>query len=735
MAATADDQARLLVSIEATQKRFEKQMAAIAKAAGDTASGIERRHKQANDNMARSFGAGGKAAEKSLGQARAAATNLSFQLNDIAMGLASGTSPFTIMVQQGSQVAQALQGAGGGVLGGLKAVGMAAASMVNPLSLASFALIGAVGYAVQYFTTAEEGSEEVNKALKEQANLLRRVADAWGEQLPGVAELAKKLQDIADANDRAAATAIVVAEAYKPAKEEIEELETLAKEVYSRLRSQRFPEEAVKKFSGAWNELQNALENNRAKASDAQRVIDALTQFPGAPKVDTLTDKVRSLADELGRAATKATEANNALLSFDSRNDPVGRRFRAERGILELPDTAPTPERRVDQYFDDPISRAAKKAENSFDKLSGVIDQYVDRVVKAESGGDRFAKNPLSSATGLGQFIEGTWLKLFRQHFPDRAQGMSDATILALRKDAEISIEMIKIYAQENANLLRSAGVAVNEAALHLSHFLGPGGAISVLKAAPGTPVSKVLSQSAIKANPSILGGGATVDDVIAYAEKRANTTATMAANYKTAAQAARELDKEQKQAAKSAEQLGGAIGGALKGLINAFADGKLEAQELLGIVMSLLSALSRMPSGGGGGGFLSGLLGSVFAFADGGVAARGRPQPLKTFARGGISSTAAIFGETGRPEAAVPLPDGRRIPVDLRAPNVSGRQSTQKVAVTVGVAIDGNGNLMPFVRSVAQGEASRAAGEVARGVPKMVDQRNDVRQTRRVRA
>jgi hypothetical protein len=35
----------------------------------------------------------------------------------------------------------------------------------------------------------------------------------------------------------------------------------------------------------------------------------------------------------------------------------------------------------------------------------------------------------------------------------------------------------------------------------------------------------------------------------------------------------------------------------------------------------------------------------------------------LPTFAKGGISSTASIFGEAG-PEAAVPLPDGRSIPV-----------------------------------------------------------------------
>ena len=82
----------------------------------------------------------------------------------------------------------------------------------------------------------------------------------------------------------------------------------------------------------------------------------------------------------------------------------------------------------------------------------------------------------------------------------------------------------------------------------------------------------------------------------------------------------------------------------------------------------------------GGGGGF-GNLFGSILApfsgqaaiargggiglYADGGVHTASGPRQLPRFSRGGISNRAAIFGEAG-PEAAVPLPDGRRIPVDL---------------------------------------------------------------------
>ncbi|MFN3231679.1 MAG: hypothetical protein ACE363_05915, partial [Alphaproteobacteria bacterium] len=44
-------------------------------------------------------------------------------------------------------------------------------------------------------------------------------------------------------------------------------------------------------------------------------------------------------------------------------------------------------------------------------------------------------------------------------------------------------------------------------------------------------------------------------------------------------------------------------------------------------------------------------------------------PLPLKAYARGGIATgpQLALFGEGRRPEAYVPLPDGRRIPVAMQ--------------------------------------------------------------------
>lgn len=149
---------------------------------------------------------------------------------------------------------------------------------------------------------------------------------------------------------------------------------------------------------------------------------------------------------------------------------------------------------------------------------------FAQKVAGIESGGNNNAKNPLSTATGQGQFIESTWLTLFRKYFPDEAARMSEEAILELRKRQEYSLKMIEIYAQENSALLQKAGVSVNEAALYLAHFLGPGGATKVLKADPNTPVSQLLSPGQIAANRSILDGK-TAGQVIGFAERKTGTS------------------------------------------------------------------------------------------------------------------------------------------------------------------------------------------------------------------
>ncbi|TIW16245.1 MAG: phage tail tape-measure protein, partial [Mesorhizobium sp.] len=180
MPSTQEDLARLLVSIELSQAKTEKQAAAIAKAAERAAKNIDGSFNAANNNVARSFERSAKTATVSIGQTKAAVTNLTFQLNDIAQGLLTGQSPFRIAAQQGSQLTQALEQAGGGVAA-IRALGGAFTQMLNPVSLATFAIIGLGGAAIQYFSSLLSSGEESDKVLKEHAELIDKVAQKWGD--------------------------------------------------------------------------------------------------------------------------------------------------------------------------------------------------------------------------------------------------------------------------------------------------------------------------------------------------------------------------------------------------------------------------------------------------------------------------------------------------------------------------------------------------------------------------
>jgi len=150
----------------------------------------------------------------------------------------------------------------------------------------------------------------------------------------------------------------------------------------------------------------------------------------------------------------------------------------------------------------------------------------IDSIIGAESGGDPNAKNPNSSATGAGQFIDSTWLSMISKHRPDLTG--SPQELLALRSDPQLSRAMTEAYAADNGQILTKAGVPVTPGTTYLAHFAGPQGAVSVLQADPNAPVSDVLGSAAVKANPFLRG--MTVAGLQAWADKKMGAAPAAAA-------------------------------------------------------------------------------------------------------------------------------------------------------------------------------------------------------------
>ncbi|MEK8092357.1 hypothetical protein WOC76_07445 [Methylocystis sp. IM3] len=129
------------------------------------------------------------------------------------------------------------------------------------------------------------------------------------------------------------------------------------------------------------------------------------------------------------------------------------------------------------------------------------MKQMIDQIVATESHGDAAAKNPHSTALGVGQFVEATWLGLVKKHRPDIANGLNDRQILDLRKDPELSRFMASRYAEENTSLLARRGLPVTPGSLYLAHFAGPAGAAAILTAPEGADAAAVIANTDARPN------------------------------------------------------------------------------------------------------------------------------------------------------------------------------------------------------------------------------------------
>ncbi|OHV17767.1 hypothetical protein BK022_03675 [Methylorubrum extorquens] len=122
---------------------------------------------------------------------------------------------------------------------------------------------------------------------------------------------------------------------------------------------------------------------------------------------------------------------------------------------------------------------------------------------------------------------------------------------------------------------------------------------------------------------------------------------------------------------------------------------GRLADRALNSVTDSLVSGLFGSGTKGGEGGGFGGILSSIFGggaggagsptggvrlFANGGIMTPQGSVPLRAYSAGGIANSPqmALYGEGRMPEAYVPLPDGRRIPVAMQgAANANAAPST----------------------------------------------------------
>lgn len=125
------------------------------------------------------------------------------------------------------------------------------------------------------------------------------------------------------------------------------------------------------------------------------------------------------------------------------------------------------------------------------------------------------------TAVGVGQFIRSTLQGLVAS--PEAAAlGITVNTNFT----PEVQNQLLEIFAQQNANVVASKGIPTTDANLAGSHLLGAGGFSALYYADPNAPVSSVIPQDQINANPGILKGK-TVGQVLDYFNTKYGTGQT----------------------------------------------------------------------------------------------------------------------------------------------------------------------------------------------------------------
>jgi hypothetical protein len=196
------------------------------------------------------------------------------------------------------------------------------------------------------------------------------------------------------------------------------------------------------------------------------------------------------------------------------------------------------------------IRNVVESAIQRASSATGVDFTFLMGTAKRESGFNPAAKARTSSASGLFQFVDQTWLSTLKKHgakygyarYADLISQGSDGryrvegdearkAVLGLKTDPHAASLMAGELASDHASYLRGrVGRSPTAGELYAAHFLGPSGSARLIEAATASPGASAAAMfpDAAQANRSIFykdGRAATVGEVYANLTKTAGAT------------------------------------------------------------------------------------------------------------------------------------------------------------------------------------------------------------------
>lgn len=239
-------------------------------------------------------------AGEAIGKTGLNTANLAAQLNDIAVTLAAGQSPLQIALQQGTQINQVLGQSG--AAGAVNALKGAFLSLLTPVSLATLAIIGLGGFAVQYATSLLGGVEEADDALKAHAKIISEIKDSYGVATEGMDDYSRQTKAVLEALARDSAATI-----RNSLSSELEDLFSNVGGLIGYRGNQEYIATSIfKPFQDAILRLRQGFVDGQP---DVQAFRDEVARIANA----TQDTRIRELANELLEMTTEADKSSAAL--------------------------------------------------------------------------------------------------------------------------------------------------------------------------------------------------------------------------------------------------------------------------------------------------------------------------------------------------------------------------------------------------------------------------------------
>ncbi|MBB4277024.1 phage tail length tape measure family protein [Rhizobium mongolense] len=317
------------------------------------------------DTFGKKGASAGREASRAIDSVRNSTANLAAQFNDIGVQLQSGTSPFTVALQQGTQIGQVLGPLGAG--GAVRALGGAFLSLLSPVNLATIGLIAVGGAAFQYFSSLYEDGDKAAEALKEQNELIASVATAWGDAVPALRDYVDQLERAKEQSDLINASSSLADNQWAVARRDVADLNVELAALVADLQAAGAENETILALQNAWNSVSQSVadgKENTEAMNEVQAALAAALEETGIPAVgafgEAFNGLVQSIAGAVRQASIFRTEALNALTvgKFGPQLGQLGPMW-SENGKLmkpedfAVPGSVPTPGRRpsdLDQF-------------------------------------------------------------------------------------------------------------------------------------------------------------------------------------------------------------------------------------------------------------------------------------------------------------------------------------------------------------------------------------------------